>query len=279
MTFQPVVPTSGVAGYLFMQRTQDSQQAVFDRSPTIAREVAYFTDNAIFAVSAEALVNDYRLLRVALGAFGLDEDISKKAFIRKVLEEGTENDEAFANRLVDPRYRALADAFGYGNLAGPQVFRSGFAGSITDAYKVRAFEVAVGEADNSIRLAMNFKREIAGYANSGAEPATKWFQVMGNTPMRSVLETAFGLPSSMGALDIDRQLEIFEDRTASMFGSSGLEVFQEPENVDRLINNFLARDEASRGPSASTPGFAALSLLQAGQLGPTSTANLLLSNV
>ena len=40
--------------------------------------------------SAADLVADRRLLKVALGAFGLEGEIDKKAFIRKVLEEGTD---------------------------------------------------------------------------------------------------------------------------------------------------------------------------------------------
>ena len=60
MTFQPVVPISGIAGYLFMQRTQATQQEVFNKSPQIARDVAYFKDNIANATTAEALVSDYR---------------------------------------------------------------------------------------------------------------------------------------------------------------------------------------------------------------------------
>ena len=59
--------------------------------------------------SAEALVKDRRLLTVALGAFGLDGEIDKKFFIRKVLEGGTEASDSLANRPYDPAEGAALD--------------------------------------------------------------------------------------------------------------------------------------------------------------------------
>jgi hypothetical protein len=67
-------------------------------------------------------VGDRRLLEVALGAFGLDDDIRNRFFIRKVLEEGTTSpSRRFANRLSDKRYLALAETFGFGDRPGGNV--------------------------------------------------------------------------------------------------------------------------------------------------------------
>lgn len=279
MIFQPVVPTTGVAGFLFMERTQAEQQKVFNQSPQISREVQYFKENIVFAATAEDLVKDHTLFKVALGAFGLEEEMDKKFFLQKILQEGTDDPEAFANRLVDPRYRKFAETFGYGNLLGPQIWQSDFAQKITDAFQVRQFESAVGNSDNSIRLAMNLKREIGGYANSTSAETSAWFQVMGNTPLRTVFETAYSLPTSIGSLDIDRQLEIFQEKTEQFFGSKGVDVFRDPENVDTLIRNFLSQDQIKKGPNPTTPGYSALSLLQNSSVGATGGANLLLSNI
>ena len=90
--------------------------------------------------SAADLVADRRLLKVALGAFGLEGEIDKRAFMRKVLDEGTIDPKAFANRLTDPAFRKLAEAFGFGNPGGARTNEAGFAAKIVAAYKIRAFE-------------------------------------------------------------------------------------------------------------------------------------------
>jgi len=102
---------------------------------------------------------------------------------------------------------------------------------------------------------------------------------MGNTPLRTVFETAFGLPTSVGALDVDRQLEIFKDKLNGAFGSDSLTVFQDPENVEKLVRDFMVREQLNAGPVTSTPGYSALSLLQNSGLGSIGTTNLLLSKL
>ena len=280
--YQPVVPFTGIGGLLFVERTRDTQQTVFDQSPAIAREMEYFRDNIANALTPDDLVNDRILRKVALGAFGLDDDIDKIYFVKKILEDGTENGDALANKIVDPRYREFSSFFGYGNALGARVGLSDFANNVLDQYKTRQFEIAVGNADNSVRLAMNFKREISKFFPASAESdeaGTPWYQIMGNTPVRTIFETAFGLPSSIGVLDIDRQRTIFEERSEQFFGSSSVDVFRDEEAVDKLLRNFFAQEQLTQGPSTAVAGSAALTLLTSGGLGASASQNLLLSSI
>ncbi|MEM0923504.1 MAG: DUF1217 domain-containing protein, partial [Pseudomonadota bacterium] len=217
--FQPLIPASGILGFRLLEQTEASQRLTFEAQPEVARDIAYFEENIAQALTPSDLIGDRRLLRVALGAFGLDEEIDKGAFLRKMLEEGTEDPDAFANRFVDPRFQRFVEAFGYGNLAGAQVAAPGFAAGIVDDYKDRQFEIAVGEQDSSLRLALNFRREITQYATAPDPDGVAWFSVLGDLPVRTVFEEAFGLGESFGQLEIDRQqLEMreFNNRT---FGS------------------------------------------------------------
>jgi Protein of unknown function (DUF1217) len=260
MSFQPQIPLSGIAGWRFLERTQASQQASFEKGPELAREVAHFEASIAGIGSAAELVADRRLLKVALGAFGLESELDKKAFIRKALEEGTTDPRAFAMRLTDPAFRRLSAAFGFGDPGGARTADPGFAARITEAYKTRAFEAAIGETDNDLRLAMHFRREIADLAK-GAEGGS-WYSILGSKPMRAVFEKAYGLPTAFGRLDVDQQRDVMRDKTSALFGTDKLTAFQDPANVEKLVNRFLARAQIEEGPSGFTPGAAALALLQ-----------------
>ncbi|MEL6479134.1 MAG: DUF1217 domain-containing protein [Pseudomonadota bacterium] len=277
--FAPLIPATGIIGFRLLEQTEASQRLVFEAQPEIAREIAYFEENIASATTAEALVSDRRLLQVALGAFGLDDDINKQAFLRKMLEEGTEDPGAFANLFVDPRYQNFVNAFGYGNSGGAQVAEPGFAASITDAYKERQFEIAVGEQDSTLRLALNFRREIETYATASDPDGTAWFSVLGDQAVRAVFEGAFGLGDSFAQLDIDRQQQEMREFNNRTFGSTSLEIFTDTEEVDRVISRFLARQAALDGPTPLTPGFSALTLfgINNGGLGSSSIQNILLS--
>ena len=280
MTFAPIIPASGVVGPRLLSQTQDAQRAVFDRQPQLAREVEYFAEKIADVRTAEDLVADRRLLRVALGAFGLDDEIDKGAFLRKILAEGTEDPEAFANKLVDPRFVKFAKAFGFGDFLGARTGDVGFAANITAAYKERQFERAVGDQDTALRLALNFRREIATYANANDPENSAWFSAMGDVPVRSVFEGAFGLSSAFGQLDIDRQRDELKDLNNRFFGSKSLAVFQDSAEVENLINRFLVQRTIQDGPSPTTKGAAALILLSnaANGVGSIGIQNIILSS-
>lgn len=258
----PSVPINGIAGWRFMQRTQESQMQAFAASPALDRELSYFKENISKVESVDDLVNDFTLFKVALGAFGLEDKVADKFFFKKVLGEGSENDGAFALLFTDTTYKEMAEAFGFGNAGGARVGESDFAQKITDAYEVRQFEKAVGDSDTSMRLALTLEREIGTYANSANPETVGWFQLMANTPLREVFDSAFGLPESIGTLDVDQQREILQNANERMFGSRSMNVFQDPENIDKLLRNFFAQEQINSGPSALTKGMSALTLME-----------------
>lgn len=374
MTYVPVVPTGGAAGWAFLQRTREAQQAAFADSASVTRETERFAERIGEVGSAEELVADRELLTVALGAFGLSDDLNNRFYIQRILEEGATDDRALANRLTDRRYAELAGAFtfeapapsaaelvvasyptrsagelvakrdgdherrlelimlrelappdpdgpevseetrwrtvatsrasmavlsealdlpaGFGALplsdrasalqaaaqarfgedaidriAEPRVIEEllgsflvdpplpalaqpGFAEGIIARYEARGFEEAVGEQAPDMRLVLNLQRELPALADRAAGVDTLWFTVMGTPPLREVFETAFGLPTSFGTLDVDRQLEVFKERAQGTFGDEGVAQFSDPEAMDELTRLFLARSQIAQSANA-----------------------------
>lgn len=275
MTFYPAIPLGGYLGWRVFEKSADKQFEIFQKSPDVIRNMDYFLENIESATTAEKLVNDRKLLTVALGAYGLGDEINKKAFIRKILEEGTDLSDAFANRLSDSKWRDFARDFGYGNFTGARVGNEAFRERTANNYLERAFEERVGEVNTDMRLAMNFRREIARIAEGANVDTAGWFQIMGQTPLRTVMEAALGLPSSIGTADIDKQKELFERKAEQIFGSKSPSVFKDPVKVEEALRRFFLQTDIQNGPSASTPGMAALTMLGGGD----QSANLFTSNI
>ena len=262
MSFTPAIPVGGYAGWAFLKRTMPAQTAAFVGSSGIKRDEDYFRAKIGKIDTAEQLVSDRRLMRVALGAFGLDSDINNQFFIRKVLEEGTLKTGTLANRLADKQYQKLSAAFGFGDFATPSTKISTFADKILAAYQARQFEVAVGAQNPDMRLALNLQRELPAIANkSGSTETAKWFTVMGNAGLRRVFEKALGLPAGLGALDLDQQLGTFKEKARAQLGSDAMAQFSDPAAVDGLLRRFLLRSEADSFAQAGS-GNSALQLMQ-----------------
>jgi len=261
MTFQPILPIQGYAGWKFLERTIDRQQASFNATPRITRAADEFKENIASVRSASELVNNRDLLEVALGAFDLQDDIDNKYFIQKVLEEGTNSSDALSNRLSDKRYRELSKVFGFGDSAIPNTVLPNFADDIIEKYQRGTFEVAVGNVNDDMRLALNFSESLGEIVATSESQDAQWFAMMGNPPVRRVVETALGLPSSIGSIDIDQQLLAFKDSARANFGSENLSELTDDESVEKMVRLFLLRSEVQSNNSLSS-GSVALTLLQ-----------------
>lgn len=229
----------GLLGWKILQRTEDRQMQAVAKDAQVQRETAYFRDRIEITSSADALVDDYRMLRVALSAFGLEDDISNRAFIKKILQSDLSDSKSLANRLSDKRYLQLAQAFGYGN-GGPEK-GSEFANDISEAFLQREFERRIGANDESLRLALNARRELSAFADRSSSDSTLWYETLGNPPLRKVFEGAFGFGSAYGKLPIDRQVEEFKKASERTFGSSSFSDITHENNSEKLIKRFLAR--------------------------------------
>ena len=76
-----------------------------------AREAAYYKENIGKVSSVDAFLDDFQLYSYAMKAYGLEDMIYAKAFMRKVLESDMSDANSFANKLTDVRYQDFASAF------------------------------------------------------------------------------------------------------------------------------------------------------------------------
>lgn len=260
--FAPVVPSAGLVGWRFLQRTYDQQFEAFTQSAQLTRTTDYFTQKIKEVSSAEELVADRRLLEVALGAFGLQEDINNRFFIQKIIEEGTTDSEALANRFSDARYQELSSAFGLGPGETSNLGSADFARDLVAKFQANSFEVATGEQDDSMRIALFAQRALPDVVQDDMSNDAKWFTIMGQPPLRAAFEKALNLPTEFGQVDVDQQLVVFKERARVVFGSDDLSQFAEPEAVEDLVTKYIVRAQLDTFSSSTSSASIALTLLQ-----------------
>lgn len=262
MLFTPVIPSSGVVGWNFLQSTYDRQFEAFTQDPVLERDNEYFLENIGNVSTAEELIGDYRLLQTALDAFGLGDEIYKTAMIQRVLEDGTTADDNLASQLGDDRWVSFSEAFGFG--AGETLLTT----SQTDMQNVvftretQAFEEAVGEQDITLRYAMYAEREVPALAAEEENSVdTNIYNILGNTPLREYFETILNLPTAFGLIDIDQQLEIMKERMTAEFGSDDLSEILETNTIEDMTITYLARAQIREFEESQSSGSIALTLL------------------
>ena len=158
MTFTPLIPSSGVAGWNFLQSTYDRQYDAFVQSGQLKNESEYFAEEIGKVTSSDDLLNDRRLLQVAVKAFGLEEEINYRALLQRALNEGTSSKDALANTMNDERYVEFSNAFGFGPGQSPMTSDSKAMEAVVNKFQSASFEEAVGEVDETMRTALFAKR-------------------------------------------------------------------------------------------------------------------------
>ena len=273
-------------GPTFAGASREEQRAEFRLPPDWAADLSHFRNNIGSVESAQDLVSNPRLLRVALGAVGLEDRMARPGFVKSVLESNPQDPSAIVNRLSEPRLRELSELFNFGGPGLPRVGQPGFAARVADlvetrlfeasytpqdaagladriieAFSTRQFEVAVGTVNDDMRLALNLRRELPELVGRDTSERGKWLSVIGQPPLRRVFETAFGLPREFAMLDVDRQVDVLRSRASRSLGISGFADFADADRIEGLVRQFLARSEAQMGPSMTGPGSVALQLL------------------
>ena len=74
-----------------------------EAQPITKRDTDYYLANIGSVKTIDDFVKNTRLFTYAMKAFGLGEMTYAKAFMRKVLTEGIDKNDSFANTLTDPR--------------------------------------------------------------------------------------------------------------------------------------------------------------------------------
>jgi len=171
------------------------------------READYYKENIGKVATVDEFLDDYRLYSYAMKAYGLEDMIYAKAFMRKVLDSDMSDANSFANQLTDTRYRDFANAF--------------------------AFTAATPSAQTEVQLDEIIGLYSATAANAGAQikEETRYYdividkvtsadQLLNNDRLRNYLLTAFDIdPNTYSRQTLKGVLTSDLDDPASYFNT------------------------------------------------------------
>lgn len=203
------------------------------KDPQVKRESDYYLANIRNIKSIDDFMKNDRIYQYAMKAFGLEEMTYAKAFIRKALTEGIDSNDSFANRLADPRYRDLAEAFNfkrYGETA--TVFARTQQGTV-DRYVRQTLEEQAGQTNDAVRLALYFQRK--------ASTVTTPYSLLADKALLKVTQVMLGLPEASGTLSVERQADLISKKL-------NLDDLKDPAKLDKLLTKFAASWDMDNAP-------------------------------
>jgi hypothetical protein len=228
----------------------------------VERESQYYLENIETIKSAKDFIANTRLFSYAMKAFGLEEMTYAKALMVKAMEQGIDEDDALANKLVDARYKEFVETFNFNRYGDKTTIFDRTRQGTVDKYVRQTLELQAGEQNEGVRLALYFERK--------ASSATSVYGLLADPALAKVVRTALGIPDEVAAGDLDKQVVMIEKHL-------DIEDLKDPEGLSKFLARFTAMWEMS---NPSTPAVTQLfSLIQPAEFGISYDTMLALSNL
>jgi hypothetical protein len=239
-----------LASFQLVSRNLDASLKRMSRQPEIAREAKHYLEKISSIDTVEQFLADDRVYRFAMEASGLGDMIYAKAFMRKVLTEGIDDPESFANKLADTRFRDFARRFNFKRYGATATTFTRTQQGIVDDYVRLKLEEDAGQSNEGVRLALYFQRK-APQVRSG-------YGILADRALMRVAETVIGHSLARG--DIDKNAKLVEKRL-------DLQSFRDPAGLEKFLQRFTAMWEMNNGGApgqASAPNALLAQPLEAG---------------
>ena len=222
---------------LFAADIAATQERIAQR-PNIAREVEYYKEEIGNIKSLDDFMENRRVYTLVMQAYGLEDLAYARGFIKKLLEEGTDSDDAMANKLTDPRYLALAEDFDFKRYESATTSFDRTQSGVIEKFFAQSIENEAGNQNSGARLAIYFQRKM--------EDITDTYSILGDPALLKFVQTAFSLPNEMGFATIEKQAEMIDKRL-------DLDDLKDPKFVEKLVTQFLVTWDISNPDTVSIP--------------------------
>jgi hypothetical protein len=206
--------------------------------PDVARETEYYLSKIGSIKTIDDFFADSRLYNYAMKAHGLEDMAYAKAFMRKMLVEGIDSEDAFANKLSDNRYKALVESLNFARHGEAATAFDRAQKGVVDKYMRQTLEESAGQENTGVRLALYFERM--------APTITSAYELIADEALAHVVRTVLQLPDEFAAADVDRQAKAYEE-------AIDFKDFQDPAKLSAFLDRFTALWEISNSSDSYDP--------------------------
>lgn len=216
-----------------LERTADQKQ--------VARDTEYYKENIGKVTSIEAFMDDYRLYSYAMKAHGLEEMTYAKAFMKKVLESDLNDENSYANKLSDDRYRNFAMAFS-------------FSQSTSVAQSDAQEEEVIGLYKQSMLNQEDAVKTDTAYFKAALDKVKTVDELWQNSRLKGYVLTAFGLDEKYMSYSHFKGIVTSDPNDANSYVNTQAAAYKNnlQAKIDLITANASAEDLANPKSSART---------------------------
>ncbi len=204
-------------------------QAALKANPQATALIAYFKKEAPSITSPSALLKNYKVLSLVLGAFNLQGSANDTAVLRQLLTQNPASSSSLAQRLGNPQYQLFANALS--NWSPSPFSTTAGINQLVSAYTTNQFEQSANQQAPGLANALEFTREASSLKSVAA--------VQSDANLLSVAVTGLGLPlQNFEELSFDQQTSILQKKL-------NVADLQKPSYVQHLVESYLVQQPSA----------------------------------
>ena len=227
---------STTAAYLAVSNNLTNQQAATASQGDVKSATNYYLANIGNVTTVSQFVNNYQLFSYAMKAFGLSDMTYAKGLMTKVLDGGVTSSTALANTLSDPRYKAFATAFNFAADGTSTTTTTAATTGTSAKYVEQTLEDNQAKTNQGVSNALYFSRH--------ASSITSIYGLLADSTMLSVVETAYGISTTLGQSDIDTQAAVLTKVVP-------IADLQDETKVAKIVSRYTAQYDVSTSSAAT----------------------------
>ncbi len=254
-----VLSISGLGSQLslnLIDSTKDRQIETMKSEAEHARLADAFRERIGSITSVEELTDDFEVYSFVMKAYDLEDQIFGRAMMERILTSDADDDDSLLNNLSNANFDDLHEALGFNTEGVPstQDFNSTlWQDEIVDKYFETTFRLEYNEMNETVGTTLEFREKLG--------EIDTWYNVLADAELGEFFRTALGLPESMGLLDVDQQVSIFENKY-------DLTLLNDPDEVQSLETRYVAISDVLNPPSAASNSIVQLVSGATGQFVP-----------
>lgn len=214
----------------------EQQTSKMAKSATVQREVDYFRQKLEKISTPDEFLKDYRLLKFALTAYGLEDQLEYPARIKQIMKDDPADSKALVNRMTSAGYREINSAFEFFKKGLSKVKDPGFQNTLIEKYNKARYEISLGEINPNISDALYFERMIGKVRNG--------YEIIGDKVLFNVAKTALNLPPGAVSTKVERLKKLIEEKL-------DMSKINDPAYIKKLTTRFLVLKDAEAQKGSS----------------------------
>lgn len=217
-------PGTAIASYLADSKNEQTQATKWARrNAQVQADISYFQAQAPKLTTADALMKDYRSLKIVLGAYNVSDLLSYPALTRQLLTQDPNATSSTARKIGNPAYQKFAAAFN--QFQDKPLSNSSTVSTIVNNYVTNAYEAAQNTSTPGLQNALAFTR--------AAPQITSIAQLMSNKPALTVAVGQTGIDfNTYAAMNYDQQVSLLTKKIK-------VADFQNPAKVTKMAEQYL----------------------------------------